>query len=335
MIKKLVVLFCIMIVSLSSVSFNYISTEDYTKKLTDAGKEPITPIEYQKYLGKGLDVDWSKTTDGKKYYNEQTVIDFKNRGIKHVRIRVKDPANEDLFRYLDKQIDDCIANGVIPIIAYQADEFKNNPTQENVEEVVKWWSTVAERYKNKSYLLSFNLIIEPTDSLNGKPEVLNNIYEQVVTEIRKTNPNRIIMIAPMYRSNPTYLKDLKIPSQHNNYLMAEWHFYAAGPDKTNVNKLWTTGTPYEKQLIQDKIDIALQWQNETGIPTWVGAWMPSNYNDGDSYTMREQIVFSNYLTNALESVGIPYAVNSDTKFYDRTTNTWYEDKEMLLNVIFN
>ena len=56
--------------------------------------------------------------------------------------------------------------------------------------------------------------------------------------------------------------------------MAEWHFYASGPDKINEKKLWTTGTDAEKKLITDKIQTALAWQQQTGIPTWGGAWMP-------------------------------------------------------------
>ena len=70
------------------------------------------------------------------------------------------------------------------------------------------------------------------------------------------------------------MSELKIPSAHNGYLMAEWHFYASGPDKINEKKLWTTGTDAEKKLITDKIQTALAWQQQTGIPTWVGAWMP-------------------------------------------------------------
>ena len=69
------------------------------------------------------------------------------------------------------------------------------------------------------------------------------------------------------------MSELKIPSAHNGYLMTEWHFYASGPDKINEKKLWTTGTDAEKKLITDKIQTALAWQ-QTGIPTWVGAWMP-------------------------------------------------------------
>lgn len=33
------------------------------------------------------------------------------------------------------------------------------------------------------------------------------------------------MISPRYRSDASYLKDMKIPFQANGYFMAEWHFY--------------------------------------------------------------------------------------------------------------
>lgn len=303
-----------------------------SKKVLGAG--PINPWEYQKLLGKGMDVDWSKTTAGRYYYNEQTVKDFKEMGISHVRIRIKDPADETLFTSLDKQIADCLEYGLIPIIAYQADEFKNEPTEKNIQSVIKWWATVAQRYQNISHLLSFDLFIEATDALNKQPEKLNEIYERLVTEIRKTNPTRIIMISPRLRSDSAYLHELDIPSQHNGYLMAEWHFYASGPSKINDRKLWTTGTQKEKDLILEKIHLALAWQKETGIPTWVGAWMAGNYNDGNDYTIEEQVVFADYMTKQLIKAGIPFAVNSDTKFYNRETNHWIEEMSPVRDIIF-
>lgn len=286
------------------------------------GEQPIAPLTYQKLLGKGMDVDWSKTNQGRKYYNTQSVIDFAQAGISHVRIRIADRATKELLEGLDQQIEDCLANGIIPVIAYQADEFKNDPNEENIQKVVDWWGKVARHYKDTSYLLSFDLLIEATDALNKQPDKLNEIYELLVTEIRKTNPNRIIMISPRLRSDPAYLHELEIPADHNGYLMAEWHFYAAGPSKTNERKLWTTGTEQERSLIDEKIQLALKWQEETGIPTWVGAWMPGNYNDGDDYTIEEQVVFASYMTQQLTNAGIPFAVNSDTKFYDRKSNGW-------------
>lgn len=295
---------------------------------------PITPWDYQRLLGKGMDVDWSKTQRGRDYYNEQAVKDFKDKGISHVRIRIKDPADETLFASLDQQIEDCLANGIIPIIAYQADEFKNEPSEKNITKVVKWWGTVAQRYKDVSHLLSFDLLIEATDALNKQPEKLNEIYERLVAEIRKTNPTRIIMMSPRLRSDAAYLHELTIPTAHNGYMMAEWHFYAAGPSKTNDRKLWTTGTDAEKALIQEKIDLALAWQKETGVPTWVGAWMPGNYNDGNDYNISEQVYFASYMQETLTKAGIPFAVNSDTKFYNRETNKWVTEMEPVRKCIW-
>lgn len=103
------------------------------------------------------------------------------------------------------------------------------------------------------------------------------------------------MISPRLRSDPNYLQ--KIPSAHNGYLMAEW-------------------------------------QNQTGIPTWVGAWMPGNYNKGDSYTVMEQTVFAAFMTSALESAKIPFAVNADTKYYDADTNQWLPAMEPVVTTIF-
>lgn len=298
------------------------------------GSSPIEPWDYQKLLGRGMDVDWCKTSKGMKYYNEKACRDFKASGVRHVRIRIKNTVSDKLLNTLDKQIEDCLKNGLIPVIAYQADEFKNAPTEENIQKVVSWWGTVANRYKDTSYFLSFDLLIEATDALNKQPEKLNEIYERIVTEVRKTNPKRIIMISPRLRSDAAYLSELKIPTLHNGYLMAEWHFYAAGPSKTNERKLWTTGTDAEKKLITDKIELALKWQEENNVPTWVGAWMAGNYNDGNDYTIAEQIKFASFMVQQLEQAKIPFAVNSDTKFYDRQKNAWVDTMRPLFQCIY-
>ena len=318
----------------NTTTTNNTTTNTATNVALTDGIAPISPQEFQKLLGKGMDVDWSKTADGKKFYNTKASQDFSIMAVKHVRIRVKDKADESLFNSLDKQIDDCINNGIIPIIAYQADEFKNDPSDKNIDKVVSWWNTVAQRYKDKSHLLAFDLLIEATDALNKQPERLNDIYENIVSEIRKSNPTRIIMISPRLRSDAEYLKELKIPTAHNGYLMAEWHFYAAGPSKTNERKLWTTGTKEEQQLILNKINTALQWQKDTGIPTWVGAWMPGNYNDGNDYTIEEQVKFASFMTKSLIDAKIPFAVNSDTKYYDRENGKWIDEMQPVFKAIF-
>lgn len=297
--------------------------------------EAIEPWTYQLILGEGMDVDWAKTSEGINTYNSTIPKDFKEAGVDHVRIRVKDNVDSQLIEHLKTIVSDCLDVGLIPIIAYQADAFKNNPSKENLADVVDWWDKVANEFKETSYLLSFDVMIECSDELNKRQDMLDDMYENVVSKIRETNEKRIIMISPRVRSDPEYLKELKIPAMHNGYLMAEWHFYAAGPSKTNSKKLWTNGTEEEKKLITDKINAALEWQKETKIPTWVGAWMPGNYNDEDDYTIEEQCQFSQYMTESLKKARIPFAVNSDTKFYDRLDYSWYSEMKPVFNAIFN
>lgn len=225
-------------------------------------------------------------------------------------------------------------NDLIPIIAFSAKPYKENPNAEEHEKVVKWWKIMAERCKDLSPKVSFDLIVEPSDKVKKDVAELNSLYEDCVATIRKTNPKRIIFIAPPKLSHPEGLKYLQTPSQSNSYLMAEWHFYAAGPNKTNNKKLWTSGTAEEKQQIKKSIKVAVDWQKETGIYTWVGGWMPGDYNKDDNYSVKEQIEFASFMTKQLDKYGIPFAINSDDKFYDYQAENWISQYKDLLDSIF-
>lgn len=314
----------------------YVTGRDgaYIPGMWQDGDSPVAPWDYQQLLGRGMDVDWSKTRKGREMYQAKAVEDFKAAGIDHVRIRVKDELTPEVLSSLDRQIEDCLSRGMIPVLAYQADAFKNNPCQETINEVVNWWQTAAEHYQTKSHMLAFDLMIECSDELNKQPGMLNQMIEQTVTAIRQSNPDRILMMSPRLRSDPAYLSELRVPTMANGYMMAEWHFYASGPSKTNERKLWTSGAESERQLIQEKIGYALRWQEETGIPTWVGAWMPGNYNDENDYTLNEQMEFAAFMCDSLEAAGIPFAVNSDTKFYDRENGVWMEEMAPLRQLIW-
>jgi len=293
----------------------------------------IRPRVYQKMLGIGIDVDWLKTKKGMKHYNEQVVKDFKEREFSHVRLRVKEYETEKILPQIKTVVNNCLRNKLIPILSFQADDFKNNPNPKELARFVSWWKKTAQALQNYSQELSFDLIIEVTDTLNKNPEILNVAYEKVVSEIRKTNPDRNIFISPIVRSAPENLHLLKIPTQANDHILAEFHFYASGPSKTNTKKLWTIGTAQEKQIIKDKIKTALDWQYKTGIPVWVGAWMPGNYNKGNDYTIKEQIVFAQFVVGELRKADTPFAINSGKFFYDYETGTWDTVYKPILDII--
>ncbi len=332
------------------------SKKDETDKtaIIDNTKQTITPKSYQKMLGVGMDVDWAKTDAGReaakaarsKGVNVPEL--FKKRGLDHVRIRVKDDVNSDesLLDEIEALVDEALNSDLIPIVAYQAREFKDNPnSNESLEHVKKWWQKVANRFKDKNYKLAFDLIIENTGAVKKANDRLNLLYKEVTKAIHDIDEKRILIIAPNKISNPFELANLVVP-EPDDFIMVEWHFYAAGPKKDNPKKKWTTGTPEEKKLITDKIDYALAWSKEHQIPTWVGAWMANNYNDvnadatypdgapaGGDYNITEQKVFASFMVQKLRDAKIPYAINSDTKYFDRINNGWYDSVGEVLDVI--
>ena len=308
-----------------------------TAFIVNAQPSAIAPRDYQQMLKKGIDVDWWGRSEKNKYgaYSETAVKRFAQQGIKHVRFRLHHYhfTDED-FKRLFSQINTCMQNNLIPIIAFSAKPYKENPNAEEHEKVVKWWKIMAERCKDLSPKVSFDLIVEPSDKVKKDVAELNSLYEDCVATIRKTNPKRIIFIAPPKLSHPEGLKNLKIPSMGNGYLMAEWHFYAAGPSKSNDKKRWTTGTAEEKQKIKKSIKLAVDWQKETGIYTWVGAWMPGDYNKGDNYSVKEQTGFASFMTQQLDKYGVPFAIVADHHFYDYKSEQWIPKYKDLLNTIF-
>ena len=327
--------FCILVILCTQNTF-YAQMNGANNSFTAMPPDnPLSPLEYSNLIKKGFDVGWSEFNNRNEAYSEALVKLMANSGFDHVRIRTGWDADSVLFKSLDRQIADCMKNGIVPIIAYQAHDLEQTPDSINQAAFVKWWSTIADHFKNYSHKLAFNLIIEISDELSNQPETLNTIYEKTVAAIRETNPTRIILISPVGTSDPNNLKLLKIPSKGNGYLMGEWHFYASGPSKTSASKLWTTGTAAEKKLVTDKINAALDWEIKTGVPTWVGAWMPGNYNKGDDYTVAEQVIFASFMVREFDKAKVPWSVNADNQFTDflSGSNTWTQQRVPVKDVI--
>ena len=309
--------------------------------------EPITAKEYAKLLGVGIDVDWLSFKRINYYYfywrakGVNVPAYFKRRGFSNVRIRVSGDvvSNKTVLKELSDVVEDCLHAGIIPIIAYSADGFRNDPTNTTLQEhFIKWWVTVAEHFRNTSYLLSYNLIIETSGPIAKYPSILNKVYNETIAAIRKIDKYRIIIVTPPRTSSPFELSELKV--RWDPYMMAEWHIYAGGPKEHKHGN----GKPYNETLINEAVNAATTWSEEHGIPTWVGAWRPNrylkhgnqHYPDGAPkgiYPMNVAIEFSKVMVNALKKHGIPYDINADALFFDIAELKWYPSQKHLLDVI--
>jgi len=301
----------------------------------------ITPKEYQAKLGLGIDVNWATFNwiIKNKYYKKADV--FKQLGFNTIRIRFKDP--NDLRRKISKKayyehlkacVDEALKNNLVPVLSYSYKKLLNNPTNKNISHAVHTWKEVAAIFKNYPDLLSFDLLTEPGKKIKRHPKALVRFYKRAIKQIRKTNPSRIIFIAPTHASNPYYLNILKpIVKHHPKNIMIEWHYYAAGPSLRNKHKLWTVGTDYEKSLIDKKARYAKEWCEKYGLYSWVGALMPGDYNKGDHYTYDQQKNFMKAVIDTQNRYDIPFAINADTQFYDYRSGAY--KREDVLKYIIN
>jgi hypothetical protein len=78
---------------------------------------------------------------------------------------------------------------------------------------------------------------------------------------------------------------------------------------------------------------ALDWQKQTSIYTWIGAWMPANNEKGDDYNIAEQLVFAQYVSCELTKNNIPFAFKSDIKLYVRLRIGWISGIKPVLDEI--
>lgn len=287
----------------------------------------LYPDELVLMLGKGFDVAWSEFSKYISQHDEQKVIDIAEAGFTSVRIRVNKPAGEDLFSHLDEHINQCLQHGLIPILAFHGHDAEEGTDMELAKaETANWWRTVAERYKDYSDRLVFNLFVELNGNLKKDHQLLNEFYAEIIPAIRESNPYRILIVPPVGLSKPGNLHFIQLPDDSDSFIMMEWHCYAAGPALSG-NKQWTTGTPEERQLVLNHFEAAADFMQETGRSTWLGAWMSGNYNKGNEYDMSAQVQFATFFVREMAKIAVPWCINTDDKFYDYVNLKWYSEGE--------
>ncbi|NCI16435.1 hypothetical protein EHJ07_07995 [Cronobacter muytjensii] len=314
------------------LAFLLLITSAHAAPSASAG-EPLTAQRYAAELGVGMDVDWARTDRGIREFDPLAVRDFQQRGIRHVRVRVAGDATEARLIHLRKIVEACERYNIIPIISYQADAFKADPSAQNAAKVVVWWSAVANYFGEQHPLLGFDVIYEPADRLNHNPQQLNRLYSDVIKTLHHADAQRMIFIAPRFRAVPEDLSMLKLPPQSSHYVLAQWHIFPWGPLRASGKYPWTSGTAAEKAAIRERINSARRWQQKTGHVSWVGGW--SAAQTVKATPSAATLAFARFMACELKKAGIPYALNAANQFYDGEEGAWRPTQATLLDAMIN
>jgi endoglucanase len=194
------------------------------------------------------------------------------------------------------------------------------------ERLVNVWRQIAQRYRDRSPKLLFELLNEPHDRLNGEP--WNQLAARTLAVVRASNPQRVVLIGPGEWNGIPELPKLRLPPDRN--LIVSIHNYDPF-NFTHQGVEWLpqhfpTGTPCcdatQRQTIADVLDKARRWSVEHGYPLYLG-----EFGTADKADVQSRANYARTVRDEAEKRGIPWAYwgfASDFGIYSTQNKQWIE-----------
>ena len=171
---------------------------------------------------------------------------------------------------------------------------------------VMLWEQIATRFTGRSSKLVFELYNEPHGRLNGEP--WNVLAARALGVVRKTNPDRAVVIGPTSWNSANDLPLLKMPNDAN--LIATVHDY--NPFRfTHQGAEWVSpvlplgvtccSTAQEAEMT-GPLDAARSWSVAKHYPVFVGEF--GAYSKADDAS---RVEFNRKMRQAMEARGMSWA----------------------------
>lgn len=257
--------------------------------LMDSFAESLDVFGVNERLGRGINMGNMFESPKRRAWGHLDVAYFdiiKEAGFSSVRIPVRwsDYAaaeapyviDSDFMERIDGVIEaalECELIVILNVHHYQA--FMEAPN-EHADRLLGIWKQLSEHYQDAPRALCFEVLNEPTG--NVTKDVWNRVQNDAIKLIRRMNPVRPILVAPLGWNRIHFLKDLELP-RHDRNLIASVHFYEPFrfthqgaswvKQKIPVGRPWL-GSDEERAELLVALDEAVRWSKEYQIPINVG-----------------------------------------------------------------
>ena len=176
----------------------------------------------------------------------EELAQMKKEGFDHMRVPIgwhqyAGPGPEfklepEIFSLVDFVVTNALQNKLAVMInIHHFNALDQNPTNATAE-FLKIWQQIAEHYAKFPPQLVFELDNEPHE--NATTALMNPIYALTIAEIRRTNPQRTIVVEPGGWGGIGELKNLVLPPDDN--VMVSVHCYDPFYF-THQGATWTSG----------------------------------------------------------------------------------------------
>lgn len=189
------------------------------------------------------------------------------------------------------------------------------------------WRQLAPRYKTQPSNVVFELLNEPNQKLTV--QLWNEYLVEAINIIRKSNPNRTLIIGPGNWNGIESLPSLVLPKEDRNIIVTV-HFYhpmsfthqGAPWSKNNkdLSGIKWTGTTEEKNLITTKLKVAADWSIANDRPIFLG-----EFGSYDQAVMESRTKYTSFVARTAEKFGFSWAYwqfDSDFIVYNIDTDQW-------------
>ncbi len=259
---------------------------------TQVTAEDLTPAhEYNKLLDRGVNLgnalDAPKEGEWGFRLKAEYFGEIQRAGFNSVRLPVRWSAHAksdapytidpEFMARVDWAVEQATKNKLFIVLnVHHYEELFETPDQHEAR-LVALWRQIAEHFRDRSDLLSFELLNEPHGKLTH--ERWQALFPKVLAVVRESNPRRFVIIGPGDWNNSAALEKLELPSSDKR-LIATFHYYSPfefthqgaswvpGSDRWK-GKTWTASAD-EMAAIERDFDRVAAWARKHDRPIFLG-----------------------------------------------------------------
>ncbi|GGA66842.1 hypothetical protein GCM10011369_05540 [Neiella marina] len=294
-------------------------------------------------LGNTLDAptegEWALPAE--QYYFEA----FAEAGFKHVRIpitwdqRVATEApyrvDEDFMNRVEQLVDWALAQDLYVIINVHHDDWikENYQSVQHRSRFDTIWISIAERFKDKSPKLLFEILNEPHDMSMAD---LNTLHKRALSIIRNQTSNRLVVFSGNGWSalDDLITDELDVPDVNDQFLIGNFHSYDPWNFAGACTEEW--GSDEDKSELKEIYQKAFDWSQVNNIPVMVNEFGAAKYDHEKPENVCEQSQREEYLSSHVtfaKEFGLAATFWDDGgsfASYNREENTWGPEKGVLV-----
>jgi endoglucanase len=269
-------------------------------------RPPTAAFDQNKRLGRGMNIlgydpIWRSPSEAR--FKAEYFHRIREAGFHHVRINLhpfRDAASDGrlsdyYWKTLDWAIQQSLDNQLAVILDFH--EFLEMAKEPKARKArfLDIWQQMAERYRNAPNEVFFEILNEPNGKLT--PALWNRLLGEALAIIRRTNPNRTVVIGPGRWNGIDSLEDLRLPENDRNVIVTI-HYYSPF-EFTHQGASWTehkdkrdvkwNGTDEERQAVMRDFAKAQAWATKHGRPLYLGEF--GAYDKADTSSRGRYLAF--------------------------------------------